>query len=165
VASHVRPDPEIAPRLPGFFARRALLPSLLSGSVASLLLFMAHSDVRNPLEVVGAPRSWLLPIMVLCFSFISLWGLWSWPRVWARTEGPDSKRLRAAIYGWGAFMLICTSWVGALGTTSTPWTTAIQGRDFLADFLVRALIGWPVWLWAGYWWGRLTVGAITRIGP
>jgi hypothetical protein len=158
-------SPVASPRFPRFFAPRAVVRALAMGSVAVLLLLMAHSSASGPVAVLRERSPWVILFVVLWASALCLWGFWSWPRVWARTEGPNVRRLRIASYGWGAFMLVFTSWNAALGDTAIPWTTSVQSRDFLANMVSQAMIVWPVWLWAGYWFGYFTVGVISQIAP
>lgn len=62
-------------------------------------------------------------------------------------------------------MLVAMSWQGALDRVHLPWGAAVLSVTFLLTFVASALLTWPIWAWAGYWWGRLTLLGIRRLTP
>ncbi len=84
-------------------------------------------------------------------------GLWTWRRLWRHpiTDRYSTVVYRHGVRGFGVLMLITTTFIAPLFEADSPLGPSVASRRFWGDFVLRAAIGVPLWLWAGYWWGRL----------
>jgi hypothetical protein len=82
------------------------------------------------------------------------------PRLWRRGRTPweqlvhDFGVRRVGLWGGGFFSVVF------------PYLRP-EGEHSLSIFALQAsvcfLVGLPLWLWAGYWWGR-TMAALFKVG-
>ena len=98
-----------------------------------------------------------LGLFVLLASLALVLGVWTWRRLWRHPVGSDPYTVlvyRHGVRGFGVFMFVAMTFVVPLFEAERPLGTALASPGFWGDILLRALIGVPVYLWGGYWWGR-----------
>lgn len=84
-------------------------------------------------------------------------GVWTWRRLWRHPIRDYYSTLvyRHGVRGFGVLMLVTMTFVVPLFEADSPLGPSVASRRFWGDFVLRAAIGVPLWLWAGYWWGRI----------
>lgn len=152
--------------LPRLFATKAVLLAVALGVIATILLFLSRTGEQDPRALLhtGEPFRWTVAFIGI--SMITLWGLWSWPRIRARCEEPGGTLIfRGGVLGWGGTMVLLTSWHEAQYLTGRDGHLYLGPRSFLAEVILHALIAWPVYAWLGYWFGYIVFGTTRRMVP
>lgn len=83
----------------------------------------------------------------------------SLPRLWRRGQTPWER----LVYDFGVRRV--GVWGGVFSSVAFPYLRA-AGEYSLSILALQAsvcfLVGMPLWLWAGYWWGR-TMAALFKV--
>jgi hypothetical protein len=111
--------------------------------------------------------TWLaLTLFALGASVTLLVGLWTWRRLWRHpiTDRYSTLVYRHGVRGFGVLMFVTMTFVVPFFEADSPLGPGVASRRFWGDFVLRAMIGVPLWLWAGYWWGR-TMAWVTGVRP
>jgi hypothetical protein len=112
------------------------------------------------------PTSVALTMFALGVSVTLILGIWTWRRLWRHpiTDRYSTLVYRHGVRGFGILMFVSMTFVVPLFEADSPLGPSIASPRFWGDFVLRAAIGVPLWLWAGYWWGR-TMAWVTGIRP
>jgi hypothetical protein len=112
------------------------------------------------------PTSLALAIFAFGAAVTFILGLWTWRRLWRHpiTDRYSTLVYRHGVRGFGVFMFVAMTFVVPLLEADSPLGQGVASRRFCGDFVLRAVIGLPLWLWAGYWCGR-AMAWVTGIRP
>lgn len=134
--------------------------------MATLLLFLSRTGEQNHFAIFRHEQPWRWAIAFVGISLLTLWGLWSWPRIRVRCQTPDGPLIfRGGVLGWGGAMVLLSSWQQAQYITGRQGTLHLGPRSFLAELLLNALIAWPIYSWLGYWFGVITFRSVRGLLP
>ena len=100
-----------------------------------------------------AVASVFLVAVVVGFVWFSIW---TWRRLWRPpiTDPYSVLVYRFGVRGFGLFMLAAMTFTPPLSDANNPLRLTLASPDFWSQTLFSAIIGAPMSLWAGYWWGR-----------
>ena len=104
-------------------------------------------------NLLAHPGLALLGIAFLAVFLYSAWWCYrSWPQIWSAPRTTfDILVYRYGVRGWGMAMWIAMSIV-------LPAYKGFRSGDVGMALGVRMIVGaivmFPLYLWAGYWWGR-----------
>ena len=107
-------------------------------------------------------RYLILAGFVVVFALLARWTL---RRLWRRGTSAWGR----IVYESGVRRFGVTMWL--VWTFANPfWTAWDEGRPLLsgtvlAQMIVNALVGVSLWLWAGYWWGRVLARVFGVLRP
>ena len=103
------------------------------------------------------PTSVALALFAIGAALTLVLGIWTWRRLWRHpiTDAYSTLVYRHGVRGFGVLMFLSMTFVVPLFEADSPLGPAVASPRFWGDFVLRAVIGFPLWLWAGYWWGRL----------
>ena len=101
--------------------------------------------------------TWLaLTIFAFGASVTLILGVWTWRRLWRH---PITDPYTVVVYRYGVrrlglLLFIGMTFVVPFFQVDSPLGSSVASRRFWGDFVLRAAIGVPLWLWTGYWAGR-----------
>ena len=111
--------------------------------------------------------TWLaLALFAVGASVTLILDLWTWRRLWRH---PITDRYTVVVYRYGVrriglLLLVAMTFVVPWFEADSPLGPSVASPRFWGDFVLRAMIGVPLWLWTGYWGGR-SVAWVTGIRP
>jgi hypothetical protein len=93
-------------------------------------------------------------------------GVWTWRRLWRH---PITDPYTVVVYRYGVrclglLLFVAMTFIVPLFEADSPLGPSVASRRFWGDFVLRAMIGVPLWLWTGYWGGR-TMAWVTGRRP
>ncbi len=97
-----------------------------------------------------------LPVVVLIvlLGLFIWWGIHSYGRLWREATTPyETVVYKLGVKQWGLFMWIATS-VGGPAIRLMEHVPSSNLLGFFRSMVLGAIIGFPIFLWGGYWWGR-----------
>jgi hypothetical protein len=112
------------------------------------------------------PTSVALTIFAVGACTTLILGIWTWRRLWRHpvTDRYSTLVYRHGVRRFGGLMFVAMTFVMPLFEADSPLGPSVASPRFWGDFVLRAMIGFPLWLWTGYWGGR-TLAWITGLRP
>ena len=112
------------------------------------------------------PTSVALTIFAVGASTTLILGIWTWRRLWRHpvTDRYSTLVYRHGVRRFGGLLFVAMTFVMPLFEADSPLGPSVASSRFWGDFVLRAMIGVPLWLWTGYWGGR-TLAWITGLRP
>jgi hypothetical protein len=111
--------------------------------------------------------TWLsLTIFAFGASVVLILDIWTWRRLWRHpiTDPYTVVVYRNGVRRLGLFLFVAMTFVVPFFEADSPLGPGVASRRFWGDFVLRTMIGVPVWLWTGYWGGR-TIAWVTGLRP
>ena len=103
------------------------------------------------------PDAVLLAVVLAIVAGFVWFGTWTWRRLWRPAITSDPYRVlvyRFGVRGFGLFMLVTMTLAPQLSEAESPLRSTLASPEFWGETILYAIIAAPMWLWAGYWWGR-----------
>lgn len=104
------------------------------------------------------PTSVALTIFAIGACVTLILDAWTWRRLWRH---PITDRYTIVVYRYGVrrlglLLFVMMTFLVPLFEADSPLGASVASPRFWGDFVLRAMIGIPLWLWTGYWSGRAT---------
>lgn len=108
----------------------------------------------------------LLGVALCAFlASFAFWGYRSYRRLWRSAATPyETVVYRLGVRQWGVGTGLVFSAVQPAFILRGSTTVAPYWIEYAALFLIYLIIGIPIWLWGGYWWGR-TMATFFGLSP
>ena len=102
------------------------------------------------------PASVALTLFAVGACVTLLLGAWTWRRLWRHpiTDGYTIVVYRYGVRRLGLLLFVVMTFLVPFFEADSPLGPSVASRRFWGDFVLRAMIGVPLWLWTGYWGGR-----------
>jgi hypothetical protein len=102
------------------------------------------------------PTWFAVTLFALGASVTLILDIWTWRRLWRHpiTDPYTVLVYRYGVRRFGLLLFVAMTFVMPLLAPDSPLGPSVASRRFWGDFILRAMVGFPLWLWVGYWVGR-----------
>jgi hypothetical protein len=132
-------------------------------SAAGTIALLGAAAVRRSSSFHLSPTDLILVGLALCSGACGFYGVRSWRRLWRAGRTPTERFIYdLGVRGYGAFMLLLSPVL--VGIVMWPLTDPMHSPGglllIISCVFVAFMIGFPLWLWAGYACGLIMSGVL-----